>query len=128
VEYFHGFTYDFRTYQSQSFSRRKRLYQSCSSKGLNPITHGLGRWIRNNAGLWAENGGGVRDSYEDIKRIGLDKIEKLLVNHGYDNMLAGFKDNGVEGNDSDDLCHPDNISFVIVQLYHLYLNNSWIYV
>lgn len=79
----------------------------------------FGRWIRNNCGLWSE--GGLEEIKADIQKI-LDnhiRIDAVIV---LENIA---KDYAARGSDIDcSLDHPDNISSIIMEIYHDLLNDN----
>ena len=82
------------------------------------LHHSFGRWIRNNCGLWEENG--LVDIQKDIKRIRNNDVRIDACEYLEE---EGKKSKNI-GTDYS-LDHPDNVSSVIIEVYHDILNDRF---
>ncbi len=78
----------------------------------------FGRWIRNECGLWSE---GTENILTDIKKLYDSGFESQVLLDEVELRLLSEKNN-TESDDS--LEHPDNLSFLIIRLYHELINNK----
>lgn len=94
----------------------RRKLEAVTKDNLISLHFGFGMWIRNNCNLWTS---GCEEVVADIQRI----MNAGIAIHSLDEPCR-FSFNPDHQHDPASIYHPDNCSFVIIDLYHDLINGN----
>jgi hypothetical protein len=94
------------------------LYKSTGRDSIYKFHNSFGRWVRNSCGFWDE----TQDTQETIK----NECLKLNTSPIKIDLFEDLKEHNFETSPIDySLGHPDNLSGIVLEIYHILLNDDY---